>query len=731
MADFRRWLIALAVIAFMAFTASAQVGVAAGGPNSGFACNATAAGSPQLRPEGFAELIGDIVISCTGGSNMQVGAAIPTTNITVYLFSVSALTSRYMTSGGASDALLIIDEAGSGINTGAVAGATGYGPAAPQSLCTNAQQQNPGGSSCPQFVGMDSSGTYEVAVTTSSVTGKGTGTAAANVYQGKIGDFGANSVTFYAVPVMPPATSGVSRTYRITNVRIPATALAQGQTVPAILSTNGPTTLPVSGTGIQVAVVGKPSGAAIKAVSTPFQQCVGIPVTTPKVTANLVFSEGFATAFKTRVIPGGANNAIPIGQAGQVNAPQYAAEATNTMPGPYQNNQNVPGGLYGGFAQNSESGFIFPALTTSTSNGNYVAGLADYGTRLKAVFTNVPSGLTLFVSVTSTGTAPAVIGGTSLSSYAVLVSTGSGEANPDNSPTATFTPVAATTTGADGYGVIALSPNSSGAYTAVWEVTNSNPSAQDILSFNVYIAYTPVSTTGAVGSATYYGLPVTGVPPGTLPPNSPVNNVVLTLAPEPLGGTFTVANAAGPIPRFATAPATSGYFTLISLCQTTLLYPFVTGASGFDTGIAVANTSSDPWKTVNQTGSCTLYPYGLTVAPPSSSSGITPGTTPYSSTPIGGCDQVSSPIPGTNCFPIVPAGQLQAVQASAVLPNFQGYVIAICNFQFAHGYAALTDLGLRNIFSSYLALEINNAALGAYSRGTGNGGVQGVETLAH
>jgi hypothetical protein len=92
---------------------------------------------------------------------------------------------------------------------------------------------------------------------------------------------------------------------------------------------------------------------------------------------------------------------------------------------------------------------------------------------------------------------------------------------------------------------------------------------------------------------------------------------------------------------------------------------------------------------------------------------------------------VSSPIPGTNCFPIVPAGQLQAVQASAVLPNFQGYVIAICNFQFAHGYAALTDLGLRNIFSSYLALEINNAALGAYSRGTGNGGVQGVETLAH
>ena len=729
MADFRRWFIALAVIAFMAFTASAQVGVATGtGTNSAFACNATAAGTPQLRPEGFAELVGDILISCTGGTDYQLGSAIPVTNITVYLFSVSALTSRYMTSGGASDALLIIDEAGSGISTGA---AGGYGPQAPQTLCTTSQQQNPGGSACPQYVGQDANGNYEVAVTTST-TGKGTGTPSANVYQGKIGDFGANSVTFYAVPVMPPATTGVSRTYRITNIRIPATSLAQGQTVPAILSTNGPTALPVSGTGIQVAVVGKPSTAAIKAVSTPFQQCTGIPVTTPKVTANLVFTEGFATAFKTRVIPGGAANAVPGSGAGNVT---YAAEATNTqMPTAYPssaNNQNIPGGLYGGFAQNSESGFIFPALTTSTSNGNYVAGLADFGTRLKAVFTNVPSGLTLFVSVTSTGTAPVYVGGTSLSSYAVLVSTGSGEANPDNSPTSTFTPVAATTTGADGYGVIALSPNSSGQYTAVWEVTNSNPSAQDVLTFNAYIAYTPQSTTGAVGSATYYGLPVTGVPPGTLPPNSPVNNVVLTFAPEPLGGTFTAANAAGPIPRFTTAPATSGYFTLISLCQTTLLYPFVTGASGFDTGIAVANTSSDPWKTVNQTGSCTLYPYGLSVAPPSSSSGITPGTTAYSSTPIGGCDQVASPIAGTNCFPIVPAGQVQAVQASAVLPNFQGYVIAICNFQFAHGYAAVTDLGVRNIFSSYLALELNNASIGAGSRGTGNGGVQGVETLAH
>jgi hypothetical protein len=148
-----------------------------------------------------------------------------------------------------------------------------------------------------------------------------------------------------------------------------------------------------------------------------------------------------------------------------------------------------------------------------------------------------------------------------------------------------------------------------------------------------------------------------------------------------------------------------------------LLYPFVTGASGFDTGIAVANTSWDPFGTVNQTGSCKLYGYGVTVA--------AAGNTPLQTT-VSGCDQISNPLPGTNCFPIVPAGQVQSVLASATLTNFQGYVIAVCNFQYAHGYAAVTDLGIRNLWSSYLALELNSASIGSPRKGTA-----GIETLAH
>jgi hypothetical protein len=693
MADFRRWLTVLAVIAVMAFAASAQVGVATGSANSVLACNATAAGTPELRPEGYTELVGDIVISCTGGSPLQIGAAIPTTNIVVYMAPAVPITSRLLGTGGvatASEALLIIDEAGTNETTGA----PGYGPQAPQTLCTTAQQQAVGGSQCGAFVGVTGTAPnfYEVAV-----SGPTTTAAAANVYQGKVGDFGSNSVTFYAVPVLPPSTSGVTRVFRITNVRVPVPGGSLTGTLQAIISTSPNQVLPVAGTALNIGVVGPSMSAAVVPVKNAFQQCYA---QTNALAANLVFTEGFATGFKTRVVPGGTFNSITGNATGNA---LYAAEGTNTSPAI----QNIPGGLYGGFAANSESGLIFPALTGTIGGTTYTAGLADYGSRLKAVFTNIPAGLTLYISTTSNSvtTTGFVVGGTSVSPYAVLVATNSGEATPDG---ATFTPIAGTITGADGLPAVALSTNSSGVATAVWEVTNANPSAQDVLSFSVYVGYSPSSAT----ATNPYGLPITGLPLG-----SPVTNASLSYAPEPGGGTFTTANATqgqGPTPRFAIVKAQQGAFLTINLCQTTLLYPFVTGAAGFDTGIAIANTSLDPFGTVNQTGSCKLYGYGVTVAAAGNTN---------SAPVIAGCDAISNPLPGTNCFPIVPAGQVGTVLASATLPSFQGYVIAVCNFQYAHGYAAVTDLGIRNLWSSYLALELNNAV------GTQRTGVFGIESL--
>jgi hypothetical protein len=671
---------------------------------------ATAAGTPELRPEGYTELAGDIVISCTGGPDFQVGASIPTTNIVVYMAPALPITSRFMSSNGASEALLVIDEAGANVTTGA-GGA--YGPKAPQTICTYTQQTATGGSACNAIVGLDTTLGYEVAVSPSAscTNASYVGCAAApNVFQGKIGDYGVNSVTFYNVPVLPPATSGVSRTFRITNIRVPVPGGNLSGTLQAIISTNPNQTLPVAGTAINIGIVGPSMTAAVKQVKSAFQQC---QPQTVQLTASLIFTEGFATGFKTRVVPGGASNGIPGSAVGNTT---YAAEGSN-LAAPI--NQNIPGGLYGGFAANTESGLIFPGLVTNnTASGslNYTAGLADYGTRFKAVFYNIPAGLTLYVSTTSSSTAPPIVGGTSVLPYAVMVATNSGEATPDGTG---FAPIASTTHGSDGLGAIALSANSSGSAEAVWETTNSNPSAIDVMIFSVYISYAPTSPT----ATNTYGTPITGLPLGT-----PPNDVQLSFAPEPSSGTFTTTNATQgqvPTPRFAVIKTQEGPWTTINLCQTTLLYPFVTGAAGYDTGIAVANTSWDPFGTVNQTGSCKLWAYGVTVG--------AAGNTPLQTTVIG-CDATSTPVAGTNCFPVVPPGQVMSVLASATLTNFQGYVIAVCNFQYAHGYAAVTDLGVRNLWSSYLALELSPLPSGA-SAGTVIGsprtGVSSIEVLAH
>ncbi len=702
MADFRRWFTALAVLALMAGLASAQIGIAGSTTAGALSCTANGASIPQLRAEGYTELVGDILISCTGGPPIAPGSTtqIPTTNITVFMSpSTSAITSRLFASSGQtglSEVVLLIDEPGSGLPTGV----TGYGPLAPQSLCTVS-------TGCPAYVGSNSG--YEVAVT--SVGGS---TAAQNMYQGYLNQVGSNTVTFYGVPVLPPVTSGVTRVFRITNIRFPVVGLGNQQQILASISTSPSTVLPLVQAGFPVGVVISPgliTSAKLNGALNPFAQCAPANV---NLSSTLTFTEGFATSFKTRVVP--------------MTNTQYAAEAVNT------GTQNIPGGLYGGFASNSESGFI-PGGTpadVSTTSTVYTAGLADFGTRLKAVFTNIPAGITLYVSTVSEGTAPVIGGQTLLNSYAVLVATGTGEATSDGTA---FTPIAATVAagvGGNALPAVPLAANSSGVATAVWEVTNAQPSKNESLVFDVYVSYAALP--GSITPANPFGLPQI-----TTILNAPFNNVSLSFAPEPSQGAFTAA--AGPlpgtniIPRFSILNPANFPFVSITLCQTTLLYPFVTAnpaatglGQGFDTGIAIANTSMDPFGTkpfpianitsaLNEIGSCTLYPYGVTL----SSSGA------QSAAPavLKGCDLISNPVQGQNCFPVVSPGSVQTVLASTVFPGFQGYVIAICNFQYAHGYAAVTDLGLRGLFSSYLALELAPNSFGSAGRGVS------IEQLVH
>ena len=79
---------------------------------------------------------------------------------------------------------------------------------------------------------------------------------------------------------------------------------------------------------------------------------------------------------------------------------------------------------------------------------------------------------------------------------------------------------------------------------------------------------------------------------------------------------YTTANAgtAGSglnIPRFTGRTEASNLFKINS-CQTNLLFPYVTNQAGFDTGIAISNTSQDPFSATNaNNGTCTMNYYGV------------------------------------------------------------------------------------------------------------------------
>lgn len=123
---------------------------------------------------------------------------------------------------------------------------------------------------------------------------------------------------------------------------------------------------------------------------------------------------------------------------------------------------------------------------------------------------------------------------------------------------------------------------------------------------------------------------------------------------------------------------------------TTLLFPFVTNQAGFDTGIAISNTSADAVGTPNQQGKCTISYFGNTTG-----GGAVPPP------------QTSADVPaGKQLVFLLSSGGGLGIAAT---PGFQGYIIATCNFQYAHGIAFVSKLGGQDP-SIYLALVIPEGA---------------------
>ena len=154
----------------------------------------------------------------------------------------------------------------------------------------------------------------------------------------------------------------------------------------------------------------------------------------------------------------------------------------------------------------------------------------------------------------------------------------------------------------------------------------------------------------------------------------------------------TVAVASNnPRPRFVDTGDDPEEIVTIFRCTTTLLFPFVTNDAGFDTGIAISNTSDDWIGTDPQRGACTIHYIGLKNGgendKPEETSGI-----------LEGGQQLVFTISGFGSDPLITGN-----------PGFQGFVIAECEFQFAHGFAFITD-GFGgpsvNVAQGYLALVI-------------------------
>ena len=673
MADFRKWLIAFAALALLLSLSTSA--------NAALNCVANTGTPVVVRAEGITELMGDILITCTGGPATPAGVQIPQANITLSLNT--NITSRLLGGAGLAgrtfiDALLIIDEATPGVQnppasvTAVPANPSGFGNITQSAPCFS-----------------DTSGASSSPANCNVINGTGGLSdpyATTNIFVAR--QQSANTITWLGIPIDPPGTANVggARTIRITNVRGNACQLGVSSTlvptqIAAFLAINSSQSITLTNPQISVASI-TPGLVVTAPTSTPIstlQQCTNLNTggggvggnffgSTPAGTSifTIRVQEGFGAAFKRRVIQPGETFTTPaIGLGG--GAPGL---------------QNIPG-----FGYPTESGFV---------NGNQGAGtapfgLADTGTRILIRFNNVGAGvrivlptvvaLTLTDSVTPGNPRPPSTingGGGFIQLVGGFVDQfGNAGANVSGFATGTtsFTNLAAPNNAAPfggGANGAAEIPVTNGAAAAVYEVINADPAAIERANIAVGIAFT---------SNTAQNLPA----PGTV-------TTSVSFAPiGPATANYGTADPALPIPRFCDTSTAKNVFT-INACTCNILFPFVTNQAGFDTGIAIANTTQDPFGTGPQSGTVVLNYFGNTTG-----GGAAPS--PQTSTAVAAGAELTFQLS---------SGGTNGITAT---PGFQGYIIATAKFQFCHAFAFISDLGAQRLAEGYLGIILDNPGL--------------------
>jgi hypothetical protein len=668
MVDFRKWLLALAVVGLLL-----GVGSTAANAQGTFTCSATGGVPNIVRAEGITELLGDLVLNCTGGTPTQATLPIPQQNVQISINT--NITSRIVGAGNISEALLMIDEPFPALNVVPAGTAPNVGETVGQRGClannnTNCQITSVG-------PGVGAVGSYN-------------GTAGhPNIFQGV--QNGVNAISWTGVPIDAPGTSG-TRVIRITNIRANAFQLGVSSTlvptqISEIIAVNGSTNL----------VINQPSGGNVVGQVTPgllqpptitlggvpgaalYQQCASVntylisPPPPGAVTTDagivVTATEGFAYSFKP-----------------QSYAQIIAAKTTADYEAPGTPSfQDIPGYIY-----RSEGGFTPEnaalAELTSTTVGEQI-GVADRGTQLQFTVAGLSSGVTLY--------APSYIylsgpyGAGTPVGVAVLInqsqSVGGAFATSSSVPVA-YSPVGGGATVTPNGAPIPIASSGTSA-TLVYEIYYADSSVAESLAVPISVSY--VSNTAS------------NIPAATTTP------ATIGVEFSPQSTVYTAATTA-PIPRFGPSGSPANLFS-VSPCSCNLLFPFVSNIAGFDTGVAIANTSSDPFGTSSQTGTVTLNYYGTTsgggVAPPKAVS-----------TAVAGGQELIFTLSNGGGFGI-PA-----------TPGFEGYIIAQANFQYCHGFAFISDVGAQKLAEGYLAISLDvpvvsvNLALPTGLNRTGNAG---------
>lgn len=278
-------------------------------------------------------------------------------------------------------------------------------------------------------------------------------------------------------------------------------------------------------------------------------------------------------------------------------------------------------------------------------------GAATNPTQIRFQFTNIPSGVTIYLPSTAIST-----GNNTLTPVSGVSSTAA-----DNIST-TYVPAGSDTAYNNSFGAIAAGTD------AVYSVTVDSLATIDSLYIPFIVRYSSTSGLGTV-------------------------SVAGSLAPQ----------AENTAPRFTTAGGDPVRAFTVGACVTSLLFPYVTNYTGWDTGLAIVNTSKDaaegtpglPFSTPGNAGTCTISFFGRNA------------------------EDASRALPPAVTTEEIAAGGVWswALSAGNLETGYQGYAIAQCNFRLGHGYAFISDLGAQSIAHGYLALVIPTPGGGSRTDG--------------